>query len=355
MTSRKELIEKIKKTGGKSIQTLKDSTLFNIEFTPTTIPAMNLAMSARFDGGIMQGHTMIAGPSKHFKSMFALTLAADYLKARPDAVLLFYINEFGTPKKYFESLGIDDEQALVEPVETVEELTHKLANQLQNFTKEDEVIVVIDSIGNIASKKELEDALKGDDKQDMTRAKKMKAMFRIITPMLTTRSIPLITINHTYKTLEMFSKDVVSGGTGSYYSADNIWIVGRRQYKDKKSDTEISGWEFIINVEKSRYVREKAKIPITVEFNGGINKRSGLFDLAMATGWIEKPKQGYYNIIDKTTGEVLAENLREADAKKSEVLDVLLTKKEFTKPIEDYYGLGGGSIDIPDSGVEEDD
>ena len=80
---------------------------------------------------------------------------------------------------------------------------------------------------------------------------------------------------------------IVSHNTGSYYGADNIWILGRQQDKD---GTEIQGYHFVINVEKSRYVKEKSKIPITVSFDGGINKWSGLLELAVEAGIVVKPK-----------------------------------------------------------------
>ena len=80
------------------------------------------------------------------------------------------------------------------------------------------------------------------------------------TPYLTMKNIPMLAVNHTYKEIGLFPKDIVGGGTGIYYSADNIWILGRD--KDKRG-TEVTGYDFIINVEKSRYVKEKSKIPIT--------------------------------------------------------------------------------------------
>ena len=74
----------------------------------------------------------------------------------------------------------------------------------------------------------------------------------------------------------MYSKDVVGGGTGSYYGADNIWILGRQQEKD--SDNKIAGYNFVINVEKSRFVKEKSKILVSVTHSDGINRWSGLLD-----------------------------------------------------------------------------
>ena len=125
----------------------------------------------------------------------------------------------------------------------------------------------------------------------MSRAKALKGLFRMATPYLTMKSIPLLAVNHTYKEIGLFPKDIVGGGTGIYYSADNIWIVGRQQ---DKQGSEIKGYHFIINVEKSRYVREKSKIPISVSWEGGVEKYSGLLDVAMEGGYVEKPSAGWY-------------------------------------------------------------
>ena len=116
---------------------------------------------------------------------------------------------------------------------------------------------MIDSIGNLASKKELEDAINEKSVADMSRAKALKGLFRMATPYLAMKNIPMLAVNHTYKEIGLFPKDVVGGGTGIYYSADNIWILGRQQ---DKVGTEIKGYHFVINVEKSRYVKEKSKI-----------------------------------------------------------------------------------------------
>jgi RecA/RadA recombinase len=110
----------------------------------------------------------------------------------------------------------------------------------------------------------------------MSRAKQVKSLFRMVTAHLTMKDIPMVVVNHTYMEIGMFPKAIVGGGTGSYYSADNIFILGHQQEKD---GTEIVGYNFIINVEKSRYVKEKSKIHVTVSFDGGISKWSGLLDI----------------------------------------------------------------------------
>ena len=264
------------------------------EMSPTPVPMVNVALSGRVDGGLTPGLLMLAGPSKHFKSAFALLMAAAYQKKNKDAVILFYDSEFGTPQAYFESFGVNMDQVIHTPITNVEELKFDIMKQLEGITKDDKVCIVIDSIGNLASKKEVDDAMDGKSVADMSRAKQMKSLFRIITPHLNLKDIPLVAINHTYKEIGLYPKDIVSGGTGAYYSSDAIWIVGRQQEKDGK---EIKGYHFVINIEKSRHVREKAKIPITVTFEGGISKWSGLLDVAVEGGYITKPKLGLLQFI----------------------------------------------------------
>ena len=209
-----DLLKKIK-----SNSTIKETALLtqqellnDKDSISTPIPMINVALSGKVDGGLIPGLTVLAGPSKHFKTLFALVIGAAFLKKYPEGVILFYDSEFGTPTKYFESLDMDMERIIHTPVTNIEELKHDLVNQLESFDRKDKVCVIVDSVGNLASKKEVEDAKDGKSVADMTRAKAMKSLFRIVTPYLTVKDIPMITINHTYKTMEMFSKDVVSGG-----------------------------------------------------------------------------------------------------------------------------------------------
>jgi len=239
------------------------------DMAPTQVPMINVALSGRIDGGLSPGLLVLAGPSKHFKSAFALLMAGAYMKRNPEAVLLFYDAEFGTPQAYFESFGIDMDRVVHTPITDVEQLKFYMSQQLQEIEKDDKVIIVIDSVGNLASKKETQDALDGKSVADMSRAKALKSLFRIVTPHLNLKDIPLIAVNHTYQEIGLFPKAVVSGGTGIYYSADAIWIIGRQQDKVGK---DIQGYHFIINVEKSRHVKEKSKIPISVSWEGGIVK-----------------------------------------------------------------------------------
>jgi len=307
------------------------------DMVPTDVPMVNVALSGDPDGGLTSGLTVLAGPSKHFKTSFALLMAAAYLKEHEDAVLLFYDSEFGSPQSYFEAFGIDTSRVLHTPIVDVEQLKFDLVSQLDNIDRGDKVVIVIDSIGNLASKKELEDALNEKSVADMSRAKALKGLFRMVTPYLTMKNIPLLAVNHTYQEIGLFPKAIVSGGTGIYYSADNIWILGRQQVK---KGTEVKGYNFVINVEKSRFVKEKSKVPISCSWEGGIEPYSGLLDVALAGGYVTKPSMGWYAKVDHATGEMIDPKVREKDTLTKEFWDPIFKETDFKKFLKSYYQIG---------------
>jgi RecA/RadA recombinase len=303
---------------------------------------INVALSGSVDGGITPGLTMLAGPSKHFKTGFALLLASSFLKKYTDGIVLFYDSEFGTPQSYFQTFKIPFDAVVHTPITDIEELKFDIMKQMKELGRNDHVMIVIDSIGNLASKKEVDDALDGKSVADMSRAKQLKSLFRMITPHLSLKDIPMVVINHTYKEIGLYPKDIVGGGTGSYYGSDNIWILGRQQDKDSEG---IQGYHFVINIEKSRYVKEKSKIPITVSFNGGINRWSGLMDVALEGKYLTKTSPGWYVISDPVTGEVTGSKMRAADVVDNKELWMkMLAETDFSKYIENRYKMSMGSI-----------
>lgn len=334
------IMDKLKKNSKvKETSVLSESKFFTEkDMVATDVPMMNVALSGSMDGGLAPGLTVLAGPSKHFKTSFGLIMAAAYLKKYKDAVLLFYDSEFGSPQAYFEQYDIDTSRVLHTPITNVEELKFDLIGQLEQLDRKDKVVVMIDSVGNLASKKELEDAINEKSVADMSRAKALKGLFRMTTPYLNMKDIPLIAVNHTYMEIGLFPKAVVSGGTGIYYSADNIWILGRRQ---NKQGTEVTGYDFVINVEKSRYVKEKSKIPISVSWSGGVERYSGLLDVALAGNFVAKPSNGWYSRVDTSTGEFLGTKVREKETLSEEFWKPIFDETNFAEYIKESFSIGG--------------
>jgi RecA/RadA recombinase len=307
------LLSKLQKNSTiKDTAVLQESKFFNAkDLIQTPVPMINVALSGKMDGGLAPGLTVFAGPSKHFKTAFALMLAKAYMDKYEDAVVLFYDSEFGSPQSYFDSFGIDTSRVLHTPITDIEQLKHDSMQQLNGIERGDHVIVIVDSVGNLASKKEVEDALEGKSVADMTRAKQLKSLFRMV-----------------------------------YYSADNIFIIGRQQEKDGQ---EIVGYNFIINVEKSRYVREKSRIPVEVTYEGGISRWSGLLDVAQEGGFVFKPSNGWYS----RKGE--EQKFRLKDTYTKEFWMPIISNREFREYVETRYHVSNNNLndDLSKEDIDE--
>lgn len=143
---------------------------------------------------------------------------------------------------------------------------------------------------------------------------------------------------------------VVTHNTGIYYSANTIFIIGRQQ--EKGADGEIDGYHFVINVEKSRFVKEKAKIPVSVTWEGGVSKYSGILDLALESGHVVKPSNGWYQLADPSTGEIFEGKVRLKDTNTKEFLGKVLLNTDFHEYVKSKYKavgvnrLNDGDIDL---------
>lgn len=192
------------------------------ELLDTGIPALNLAYSGDLLGGTHYGVSCIAGKSKSFKTLFGLISAKSYMDKYTDSYMIFYDSEGGASKEYFESVGIDINRVIYIPIMNIEELKFDLVTKLEEIkehykeTKEySRFVIFIDSIGNLASIKELDDAKKGSSAVDMgTRAKALKALFRMITPYFVNYEMHMIAIMHTYDEMASMGapKQIMSGG-----------------------------------------------------------------------------------------------------------------------------------------------
>lgn len=335
------LLNKMMKSGSIKVELLSDSSFFNKkESVPTEVPIINMALSGTIDGGLVSGLTFLAGPSRHFKSLLGLIMVKAYMNKYKDAVCLFYDSEFGITPDYIRTNGIDTERVIHIPIEHLEQLKFDISKRLESIERGDKVIIFIDSVGNLASKKEVEDALEGKSVADMTRARVLKSLWRIVTPHLTTKDIPCIAVNHTYQTMEIYSKAVMSGGTGGMYSANQVFIIGKSQEKD---GTDLVGYNFTINIEKSRFVREKSKFPFLITFEGGIQKYSGILEVALEGGFVNKPSNGWYAKVDQDTGEI-GEKVRFVATQTDEFMLPLLNDDKFKEYVTKKYGIAYGNI-----------
>lgn len=143
--------------------------------------------------------------------------------------------------------------------------------------------------------------------------------------------------SHSY----VLENGVITHNSGLVYSSDNILLINRSQ---EKKGTDIVGYNFNINVMKSRHSREKARIPVTVTYNNGINVWSGLLDMAVASGDIVKPSNGWYQVVDVDTGEMVGNKVRAADTNTREFWEPILAREHFKKWVRDNFGIANNKL-----------
>jgi RecA/RadA recombinase len=346
-----KLLEKIlKNSPTKHTSILTESVMFKEkDVISTDVPIINVAFSGDLNGGISSGLTLLAGPSKVFKSNLALVCARAFLNKYEDSICILYDSEGGITPDYLKSLGVDPDRVVHIPIEHLEMLKFDMVKQLKELERDDKVIILIDSIGNTASLKELEDAINEKSVAEMQRAKSIKSLFRMVTPSLVAKDIPCIAICHTYQEMTLYPKQIISGGTGLIYSANQAFIIGKSQEKD---GTDIVGYNFTLNVEKSRFVREKSKLPFTVTYETGIMKYSGLLEIALESGHVVKPSNGWYSRVDFETGEVEEKKHRIKDTVTGDFWNMILAQPSFNEYIKKNYQLGATPM-VTDEQIEQ--
>lgn len=341
------LMERILKNSTlKHANRLIDSQILQDETpTDTGYPMMNLALKGKIHGGgISSGIIQFCGVSKSFKSSFMLMLVGAYLREHKDAIFVYFDNEFGTRQKYFEQFDIPVDRCCHLPFESIEELKFELVKQLDQFTEDDKIIIGVDSLGLASSLKELTDATDQKSKQDMSRPKSLRSLFRIITPKIALKKIPAIFINHIYSSMDFFPTDIVGGGQGSILASNSIFIVSKQKLKEGETHV---GYKFMLKVNKSRDLKDAVVIPFSIKWNGTMSKYTGMDVIAENFGIIEKCKEGKRSAYQYETlsGEIIKVLEKDVDDAK-DFWEIIMKETDLVYRIEKMYQLGKPSNDV---------
>jgi hypothetical protein len=186
------------------------------------------------------------------------------------------------------------------------QLLDELKTQKLDGVELPKLLIVLDSLGQMASNKEKNDLLKGETKQDMTKAKALGSMFRSINTDLGFLDIPMVVANHTYLTLDMFPAEKLKGGNGLLYSASVIGFMSKSKLKtgeEDDMDLGASGINVLFKTSKNRMAKPK-KIRFDISFANGLNPYTGL-DAFCRPEFFEEIgiAQGKMDV-DKKTGEM---------------------------------------------------
>lgn len=218
----------------------------------------------------------LAGPASTGKTYFCLELVKSAQAAGYFVVL--YDSEFANNDKAdLVRRGIDPNMLLWVGIDTVESLKTAVLNQLDEINPGEKVAIMIDSIGNLSTSKEINDTSEGKEVRDMTRAQQLKALFRTCTLRAGVKGVPMFIVNHVYAAIGAgpYAGNTVGGGTGSVYMSSIIVELSKAQ--DKDGDEVVGAWISAKSV-KNRFARERQKVKMNIKFGTGLKRYSGLFE-----------------------------------------------------------------------------
>ena len=255
---------------------------------------LNAQLSGSIYGGIPNNRvTAIAGEQATGKTFYAIGIASTFLNDHPDGAVFYFDSEAAATPDLFRDRGLDPARVWHFPIDTIEEFRTQMIRILDNLLKTPEkdrkpLLIILDSLGMLASNKELQDAM--DDKQvrDMTKSQTIKSVFRIITSKLGKLKIPMIVTNHTYKTMNPYGDPTdMGGGSGLKYAASTIMTLSKS--KEKDSSKEIIGNIIKVKTYKSRLTKENTQIATRLFFDSrGLDEYYGLLELGEKYGVFER-------------------------------------------------------------------
>jgi len=299
MTFIKDLIKDI----GDEYASLATDIKENERYLDTGSYIFNALVSGSINGGFSGNKiTAIAGESSTGKTFFALAVVASFLDSNPDGVCLYFDTESAITKSLLESRGIDTSRVIVMNLVTVEEFRRKSLQCVDKYLKISEedrqpMMFVLDSLGNLSTEKEIQDALDNKDTKDMTKASLVKGAFRMLTLKLGQADVPLIVTNHTYDVIGNYvpTKEM-GGGSGLKYAASTIIHLSKKKEKDGK---EVIGNLIKATTAKSRLSKENQEVTIRLYYDErGLDKYYGLLELG-ELGGMWKNVAGRYEIDGK--------------------------------------------------------
>ena len=280
--------------------TIAEDGLNSSEFSGTVDTGcyiLNAALSGSLYGGVPNNKiTAFAGESATGKTFFVMGVVKQFLNDNPDAAVFYFDTEAAVTKEMMKSRGIDTSRIIISEPETIQKFRHTALQIIDNYSKTPEkqrppMMMVLDSLGQLSTTKEVEDTASGAETKDMTKAAVLKATFRVLNLKLAKVNVPLLVTNHVYDVVGSYiPMKEMSGGSGLKYTASQIVFLGKKKEKD---GTDVVGNIIKINMMKSRFTKENKKIEVLLTYDKGLDRYYGLLQLAEKYNIIKKVSTRY--------------------------------------------------------------
>ena len=305
--------------------------------------ALNALLSGSIYGGVPNNKvTAFAGESATGKTFFVLGVVKRFLDDNPDGGVIYFDTEAAVTKGMMDSRGIDTKRVVVSEPDTIQKFRHTALQIIEKYSTQPEgkrkpMMMVLDSLGQLSSTKEMEDTSEGKETRDMTKSQILKATFRVLNLKLAKIGVPLLVTNHVYDVVGAYipTKEM-SGGSGLKYTASTIVMLSKKKDKD---GTEVIGNIIRAKLVKSRLTKENSQTEVRLSYKSCLDRYYGLLDIAEKYDIIKKVSTRY-ELPDGS--KVFGKNINEEPEKyfTQEVLNQIdeACKKEF---LYGQDGVGG--------------
>lgn len=260
--------------------------------------ALNAAFSGSIYGGMPNNKALVlAGESTTGKSFFALGIVNNFLQQDPRARVFYFDTESAITNDMLVSRGIDPTRVAKSEPDCIEKFRTVAITVLDQYAKLEgkdrfPLLIVLDSLSMLPSKKEIGDMTEGKDTRDMTKPGLIKGVFRVLRLKLAKVQVPMVITNHVYAQIGAYvPTKTIAGGSGAIYAADTIAMLSKS--KERNADKEVIGNIVHVKMEKSRLSREQTKIDCRIRFDGGLDRYYGLLELAEECGVVKKVSTRY--------------------------------------------------------------
>ena len=255
------------------------------------IPTGNFLLNAQLSGSLFGGYPnsrsiCVAGESGTGKTFLTLNACREAQKMGYN--IIYMDSEAAVDEDIIKNFGVNPENFRYQPVSTPQEVRHFVANLCDTLKKAKDkgselpkIMLVLDSLGNLATNKERGDAMSGNDKKDMTKQQELRSLFRVITTDLAEMKIPFIFTNHTYASIGSFIPgQTISGGGGAIYNASVILQLSKAGLKEGGDEAAAAGVQKTGIIVTSKAAKNRFARPIPVKFHisfyKGMNPYVGL-------------------------------------------------------------------------------
>lgn len=270
---------------------------------------LNYRISGDFFKGVPFGKVSIfageSGAGKSFMCSGNLVRNAQ----EQGAYVILMDSENALDKEWLEALGVDtsEDKILrlgVSGINDVGKILYDFIDDYSNdygglpYEEKPKVLFVVDSLGMLTTPTDDDQFQKGDMKGDLGRkAKMLTALVRNLVNRIAPHPIAFVGTNHTYASQDMFDpEDKISGGSGFIYASSIVVAMKKKKLKDKDlggTTAEVKGIKAACKVMKSRYSKPFEAVDIFIPYEEGMDEYSGLHDMFVAAGVIERVGNRY--------------------------------------------------------------